>query len=159
MVTFEIAGYELVADRLYDARTHMWVELQPRCLNQPHPPCRGRVGLDPLGRETSGDVVALSLEPWGTELRRGEPFGDLEAAKFVGPLISPVTGTMSAVNANVLADPGVLNADRLGLWLVEIALEPSASAELDELLTGESALGPWFEAEVQRFRTQGAIAE
>lgn len=156
MVTFEIAGYELVADRLYDARTHMWVELQPGCHEAG---CRARVGLDPLGRETSGDVVALSLQPGGTELRRGDAFGDLEAAKFVGPLICPATGVVSAVNSDVLADPGVLNRDRVGLWLVELALEPSASAELDELLTGADVLGPWFEAEVERFRTQGAIAE
>jgi len=117
------------------------------------------VGMDPLGRETSGDVVALSLAPPGTELRRGEAFGDLEAAKFVGPLLSPVTGVVARVNDEVLAAPGLLNHDPERHWLVELDLDPSAVGELDELLTGEDALEPWFAAEVQRFRTQGAIAE
>jgi len=152
MVTIEIAGYELDPDRFYDSRTHMWVELREGDE-------RARVGIDPLGRETSGDVVALSLSAPGTQLRRGGAFGDLEAAKFVGPLISPVTGTVLSVNDEVLAQPALLNGVPARHWLVEIVLEPSAAGELGGLLTGEEDLGPWFAAEVQRFRTQGAIAE
>lgn len=150
MVTFDVAGYELYGDRLYDPATHMWVRLEGS---------RARVGLDPLGRETSGDVVALSLEPAGTRIERGRPFGDLEAAKFVGPLVSPLSGTMTAGNPDVLADPGLLNTDPATHWLVELALDPARAAELDELLQGEERVAPWFAAEVQRFRTQGAIAQ
>lgn len=152
MVTIEIAGYELDPDRLYDARTHMWVELQEAGES-------ARVGMDPLGQETSGDVVALSLAPPGAQLLRGETFGDLEAAKFVGPLISPVSGMVALVNDEVLGQPGLLNGAAGRHWLVEIALAPSARDELGELLTGADVLEPWFTAEVKRFRTQGAIAE
>jgi glycine cleavage system H protein len=152
MVTFEVAGYELVADRAYDPATHMWVELDRARRS-------ARVGLDPLGRETSGDVVALSLHAPGTAVRRGEAFGDLEAAKFVGPLSSPVSGVIAARSEAVLAEPWLLNHDAAGQWLVEIELDPAAHGELDELLTGEPALREWFAAEVERFRRQGAIAE
>lgn len=156
MLTLEVAGYRLAPHRLYDPQTHMWVELRG------HDSDRGRhawIGMDPLGRETSGDVVALSLEPCGTQLTRGDRFGDMEAAKFVGPLITPVSGVMMAVNDQVLAAPGLLNGDPMAHWLVEVALEREPSAELGELLTGPDALSMWFEAEVLRFRTQGAIAE
>lgn len=149
MLTFDVAGYELVADRRYDPDTHMWVDLDSAG--------RARIGLDPLGRETSGDVVALSLRDAGTAVRRGEPFGDLEAAKFVGPLIAPLSGTIVACNESVLSDPGVLNVDPAGSWLV--ALDGVDVAELDGMLRGESEVAPWFAAEVERFRTQGAIAE
>jgi glycine cleavage system H protein len=149
MLTFDVAGYELVADRRYDPETHMWVDLDSAG--------RALVGLDPLGRETSGDVVALSLRDAGTAVRRGEPFGDLEAAKFVGPLIAPLGGTIVACNESVLSDPGVLNVDPAGNWLV--ALDGVDVAELDGMLRGESEVAPWFAAEVERFRTQGAIAE
>lgn len=156
MLTLEIAGYALAPDWLYDPETHMWVELQG------HSSDRGRhawIGMDPLGRETSGDVVALSLEDRGKQLARGDAFGDMEAAKFVGPLISPVSGVIVAVNDELLANPGLLNEDPMAHWIVEIALEPECSAELGQLLTGAEALEPWFAAEVDRFRTQGAIAE
>lgn len=151
MVSFDVAGYELYGDRHYDPGTHMWVLLQDGG--------RARIGLDPLGRETSGDVVALSLHAPDTPVERGGPFGDLEAAKFVGPLISPVSGVIAVGNPAVLADPGLLNEDPATHWLAEIALDPAAAAELDELLLGEERVAPWFAAEVERFRTQGAIAE
>lgn len=149
MVTFDVAGYELRADRRYDPDTHMWVDVGADG--------HLRIGLDPLGRETSGDVVALSLREPGTAVRRGQPFGDLEAAKFVGPLIAPVSGTVSACNQTVLADPGLLNVDPASHWLVTV--DPLDIAELDGLLRGEAEVAPWFRAEVARFRTQGAIAE
>lgn len=151
MVTFEISGYELRADRRYDRQTHMWVELLDGG--------RARLGMDPLGSETSGDVVALSLKPDGTAIRRGESFGDLEAAKFVGPLVSPLTGMLLGANPEVLADPGLLTADPTTHWLVEVALAEDAMQELDTMLQGEAEVGPWFAAAVERYRTQGAIAE
>lgn len=150
MLTFNVAGYELVADRRYDPDTHMWVDLDGAAR-------RAFIGLDPLGRETSGDIVALSLREPGTAVRRGEPFGDLEAAKFVGPLIAPLSGTIVACNETVLSEPGVLNVDAAKHWLV--TLEVLDVAELDGMLRGESEVADWFAAEVERFRTQGAIAE
>lgn len=149
MVTFDVAGYDLVAGRRYDPDTHMWVDLTPDG--------RALIGIDPLGRETSGDVVALSLREPGTALRRGQPFGDLEAAKFVGPLIAPLSGEVVACNELVLADPGLLNSDPASNWLVTI--QPLEIAELDGMLRGEDEVAPWFAAEVERFRRQGAIAE
>jgi glycine cleavage system H protein len=149
MLTFDVAGYELVADRRYDPDTHMWVDLDSAGL--------ALIGLDPLGRETSGDVVALSLRDVGTAVERGQPFGDLEAAKFVGPLIAPLSGTIVACNETVLSEPGVLNVDPAGKWLV--AMDGVDVTQLDRMLRGESEVAPWFAAEVERFRTQGAIAE
>ncbi|UTI66881.1 glycine cleavage system protein H [Paraconexibacter antarcticus] len=147
----EIAGYELRLDRLYDPATHMWVQLQEGC--------RARIGLDPLSSETSGDVVALSLVEPGTIVAQGESVGDLEAAKFVGPLVSPVTGTVDEVNRDVLLEPALLNRDPATNWLVTVALDPSTRHELDAFLSGAEQLRPWFTVEVDRFRTQGAIAE
>lgn len=150
-MTFEVDGYELDAERFYDPKFHMWVVLLADG--------RAHIGLDPLGVETSGDVVALSLKAPATTVGRGESFGDLEAAKFVGPLICPVSGVITSANAAVLADPGLLNEDPAMHWLAEIALGPATASELDELLRGEEQVRPWFAAEVKRFRTQGAIAE
>lgn len=146
---FQVDRYTLGADRRYDPDRHLWVLLVE--------PDRARVGYDPLGRETAGDIVALSLAEPGTRVARGGELGTVEAAKFVGPLTSPLTGTVLACNEMVLFSPGLLNDDPLEHWLVEIAIEDPA--ELDELLEGETAVAAWFAAEVERFRAQGAIAE
>jgi glycine cleavage system H protein len=147
---FEVDGYRLCADRHYDAERHLWVELQPGS-------DLVRVGFDPLGRETSGDIVEVSLVDAGQRLNRGEAFGNVEAAKFVGPLQAPVSGVVRGRNAQVLNRPGSLNDDPNDAWLVE--LEMTDRGELSELLTGESRLRPWFAAEIERYRRQGAVAE
>ncbi len=146
---FQVQGYELAADRLYHEASHFWVE--------PVGPERARIGLDPLGRETSGDVIVVSFEPLGTTVAAGAPFGHIEAAKFVGPLSSPVSGTIVDHNADVLGSPGLLNEDPMRNWLVELELD--GTAQLEALLSGEQQVSEWFAAEIKRFRTQGAIAE
>ncbi len=117
-----------------------------------------RVGFDPLGRETSGDIVSLSVVPIGTAVGRGESFGDVEAAKLVGPLLSPVAGTVCAHNAEVLGDPGLVNHNPLEAWLIEVELDAGAADLTDGMFTAD-ALAAWFSAEVKRFRAKGMIAE
>ncbi|HYF28528.1 MAG TPA: hypothetical protein VD931_22500 [Baekduia sp.] len=146
----EVDGFALDPGLLYDPDTHLWVQPQDSGLL--------RVGFDPLGRETSGDVVALSFVAVGTAVDRGASFGDVEAAKLVGPLTAPVSGTVEAHNDAVLQDPMLVNLDPLGAWLVDLRPAPQAAAELARLRTGEG-LADWFSAEVKRFREQGMLAE
>lgn len=146
----EVGGYRLRSDRHYDAERHLWVELQPGTR-------LARIGFDPLGRETSGDIVEVSLGEVGAHVRRGDSFGNVEAAKFVGPLQAPVSGVVRTRNAQVLSRPGVLNEDPNASWLVEVDMVDSS--ELDLLLTGEQPLRKWFIAEIERFKQQGAVAE
>lgn len=146
----EVAGYRLDAGRYYDANSHLWVEVSVG--ND-----LARVGFDPLGRETTGDVVEVSFVAAGTAVRRGDAFGTIEAAKYVGPLEAPVSGVVADGNQEVLGRPGLLNEDPNQAWLV--AVELADKSELAQLLTGEDQLRPWFAAEVERYRRQGAVAE
>lgn len=146
---FTVAGYTLDPDLAYDPETNLWVA----ALGDG----RVRVGYDPLGAETTGDVVAIAFAAEGARLRRGEVLATVEAAKFVGPLLAPVGGVVAAANPNVLAWPGTVNADPLGIWLVE--LHDIEEGDLAALVHGEDAIGRWFAQAVERFRHQGAIAE
>jgi len=91
----------------------------------------------------------------GTELTAGLPFGQLEAAKFVGPLVSPVSGAVLAVNEAVVRDPGLAERDPYGAgWMIE------AGAELPPgLLSGRAEISEWFAAKVADYRANGVIAE
>jgi glycine cleavage system H protein len=142
---FTVAGYQLAEDRRYDPDTNLWVDPD------------GRVGYDPLGAQSTGDIVAISFVPVGTRVARGDALATVEAAKFVGPLPAPVGGTVRACNEQVLVAPGSINADPLGIWLVE--LDEIDQADLDRLLHGEEAVAPWFAAAVERFKELGALAE
>ena len=152
---FTVDGYQLAADRYYDQATHLWVETAV-----PGATVRGaaRCGFDPLGSETSGDIVAVSFEPEGTVVERGGAFGNLEAAKFVGPLVAPLSGTIRAHNPDVLAHPGRINDDPLAHWLIEI--EPArAEEELPLLLHDRDRVRAWFAHEIEHFKHQGAGAQ
>ncbi len=150
-------GYRLAAGRHYDRETHLWVETVAPKGDRRDTVESARCGFDPLGSETSGDVVAVSFESAGTRVERGEAFGSLEAAKFVGPLIAPLSGRIRAHNQEVLARPGLLNQDPLGSWLIEI--EPDRiEDELQLLLHEPEEIRAWFESEIERFQQQGMVA-
>jgi len=147
---FSVGDFALAADRHYDRESHLWVESAGAN--------RVRIGFDPLGAETSGDIVALSFEPLGSRVERGGAFGSLEAAKFVGPLVAPLSGTITAHNESVVAQPGRLNLEPMEHWLIELDLA-DGGAEMTELVHGEDEVRKWFETDLERFRSQGMIAE
>jgi glycine cleavage system H protein len=117
-----------------------------------------RIGLDALGVETSGTLAQLAFVEVGEAIKRGEAFGSLEAAKFVGPLTSPLSGRVTATNEAVVADPRLVESDPYGDgWLIELTL--SDPSELDGLVQGAEAIPAWFAAEVADYRLKGVLAE
>jgi glycine cleavage system H protein len=146
----EVAGFGVALDRAYDGTGHFWISMIG--------PDRARIGMDALGVETSGTLAQLAFLPVGDHLKRGEAFGSLEAAKFVGPLTSPLSGTVSATNDAVVADPALVERDPYGAgWLVE--LELAEPGELADLVSGSQPIRVWFEAEVEDYRMKGVLAE
>lgn len=145
----KVSGFAIALDRSYEPDTHMWVMLTE--------PGRVTIGMDPLGIETSGTLAQLSLPKPGEALTAGRSFGQLEAVKFVGPLTSPVSGTVLAANTAAAADPGLVERDPFGDgWLIEAAL--SDPAELDALLADPDEITAWYGARVKEYRLSGAIA-
>ena len=62
--------------------------------------------------------------PWwpaeGDGVTAGDAFGDVESVKAVSDLVSPVTGTVCAVNEELLDAPEKLNSDPYGAWLIKV---------------------------------------
>lgn len=147
----EVVGYNLDLDRYYDPHTDVWVLVLDAG--------RVRLGMDPLGVETSGSLAQISLLPPGTEVARGESLGSVEAEKFVGPLVAPVSGTIVGGNQAAIADPRIVHGDPLGAgWLVEMAPSDLAG-EAPLLVHGAEQVAAWFEAKVEDYRLRGVLAE
>ncbi|MHB1534251.1 MAG: glycine cleavage system protein H [Acidimicrobiales bacterium] len=145
-----VAGFSVRLDLSYDRDSHMWVESFQSG--------RLRMGLDPLEVETAGTVAALSFVDSGREIRRGEAFGSLESEKFVGPLLSPVSGLITDTNGDVVARPDAVDADPYGAWLVEVAPLDGA-LEAAALVSGPDAVRTWFTEQVREYRLKGVLAE
>ena len=93
-----------------------------------------RVGITRYATEALGDIVYVQLPDVGETVTAGSPMGELESTKSVSDLFAPVSGTVSARNEELDANPELCNSDPYGEgWIVEI--EMSDPGGLDELMT------------------------
>lgn len=89
-----------------------------------------RVGLTDFAQNSLGDIVFVNLPETGDAVTVGESFSDVESVKAVSDVFSPFSGEVSAVNEEVLDEPGKINTEPYSAWLVEI----SGITDREELL-------------------------
>ncbi len=93
-----------------------------------------RVGITHFAQDELGDVVYVDLPPPGTEVRGGQPFGEVESTKSVSDLYAPVTGTVEERNDALDDRPELVNTDPYGEgWM--IAIRPEEGERLDDLMS------------------------
>ncbi len=78
------------------------------------------VGISDFAQDALGDVVFVNLPQVGDEVVAGETFGDVESAKAVSDLISPVSGVVLEVNEELDDSPEKLNEDPYGAWIIKV---------------------------------------
>ena len=89
------------------------------------------VGISDFAQDALGDVVFVNLPEVGDETTAGEPFGDVESVKAVSDLISPVSGTVCAINEELLDAPEKLNEDPYDAWIIKVENVSETDALLD----------------------------
>lgn len=90
------------------------------------------IGITDFAADALGDIVFVELPEVGTELTRGDVFGEAESTKSVSELYAPVTGTVVEINDAVVDDPASLNSAPFGdAWLIKVEV---ADGALDGLL-------------------------
>ncbi|WP_195985696.1 glycine cleavage system protein GcvH [Clostridium sp. D33t1_170424_F3] len=80
-----------------------------------------RIGLTDFAQDQLGDLVFVNLPEEGDSVAVGESFADVESVKAVSDIYSPVTGTVAAINADLLDAPEAINQDPYGAWFIEVA--------------------------------------
>ena len=89
------------------------------------------IGISDFAQDALGDVVFVNLLGEGDEVTAGEAFGDVESVKAVSDLVSPVTGTVCAVNEDLLDEPEQLNKAPYDAWLIKVENVTDTSDMLD----------------------------
>ena len=97
---------------LYFTKSHEWV----RFIND----TTARVGISDYAQKQLGDLVFVNLPQEGDAVAAGEEFADVESVKAVSSVYCPVTGTVKAVNEELLDRPELINADAYDAWFVEV---------------------------------------
>ena len=78
------------------------------------------VGISDFAQHALGDVVFVGLPAVGDEVVAGDSFGDVESVKAVSDLVSPVSGTICAVNDELDDSPEKLNEDPYAAWIIKV---------------------------------------
>ncbi|MFD1600145.1 glycine cleavage system protein GcvH [Halobellus rarus] len=80
-----------------------------------------RIGITDFAQDELGDVVFVELPEEGESLESGTACAVVESIKAVSDIYTPVSGTVTATNDDVLDRPELLNTDPYGEgWLFEI---------------------------------------
>ena len=106
-------------------KTHEWVQFLYETTV--------RIGLTDYAQSELGDLVFINLPEAGDEVIISESFADVESVKAVSNVYSPVTGTVSEINEELLDHPELVNDTPYEAWFVEI----ENVSEQDELLSEE----------------------
>ena len=113
----------------YYSEDHEWINATP----DDAAGSKVKVGITHVAAERLGEVVFAELPAVGDTVTAGETCGEVESTKSVSDLYSPVTGTVTAVNEDVVASPETINNDPYGAgWLFEVEVE-----EVGPLLTAD----------------------
>ena len=109
---------------------------------------RVRVGFDDFSTKVFGAVGQLTLPPLGETLKQGRVGWEFARNGHEAAVLSPVTGTVLAINHNVREHPEIIAADPYHAgWL--LILEPDMpKRNLKGLFFGKESL-TWIDNEVR----------
>ena len=93
------------------SKSHEWVKTEDGVVV---------VGISDYAQDALGDLVFVNLPEVGDTVTAGEAFGDVESVKAVSDLICPVSGTVCAINEELVDSPELLNSDCYGAWIIKV---------------------------------------
>lgn len=95
-----------------------------------------RVGITDHAQSSLGDIVFLELPKIGRELKSHETFGVVESIKAVSDLYSPMNGKVAQTNSDLVSDPGKINQNAHGEWMLVIEAS-DAKSQFDGLMSSD----------------------
>jgi glycine cleavage system H protein len=114
-----------MAQELLFSKTHEWVQW----LNDEK--TEAYIGLSQYAVGSLGDIVYVSIDE--ADVSKGDTLGDIESVKAVSDLYSPVTGTVTEVNSELIDNPALINIKAETTWICKI----SNIVETEALLSKE----------------------
>lgn len=101
------------------------------------------LGITDPAQHLASHVVAITTKKVGKTLERGQSVATVESGKWVGPVPTPVTGEVIAVNDALAGEPTLVNTDPYGAgWIVRIKASVW-SVQRAELHTGTHAVAEY----------------
>ena len=94
------------------------------------------LGISHFAQDALGDIVFIDMPKLAAVVKAGQQIGEVESTKTTSTIYTPVSGTISKVNADLKDHPEVVNSDPYEKgWMVVIDL--SSASEVEKLMTAE----------------------
>ena len=127
-----IRGFEIPEGCYYWVEKHAWARLDPDGMVT--------IGITDVAQNLAKGIVNATPKDVGRTVQKGKSAGTLESGKWVGPVTSPVSGEIIAVNEAMKTTPSLINSDPYGEgWFVRIKPVDWAG-EGGALVTGDAAV-------------------
>jgi glycine cleavage system H protein len=108
----------MLPENLVFTKDHEWIRVEGDV---------GTVGITDHAQHALGDLTFVELPKPGRQLRKGDEACAIESSKAAASVYAPVSGTVVGVNADIEADPGLVNSDCYGKgWFYKIQLADAA---------------------------------
>jgi glycine cleavage system H protein len=101
------------------AKSHEWLLLEGDTAT---------IGITDYAQNSLGDIVFVELPKAGQEVQAGSTFGSVESVKAVSDLYSPVTGSVTAINAALNDAPETINKAANETWIIKVAVKSADEA-------------------------------
>ena len=99
--------------KLLYSKTHEWVKKNED--GTVH------IGLTDFAQSELGELVFVNLPEEGDTVTAEESFADVESVKAVSDVMSPVSGTIIAVNEELLDAPQLINEQPYEAWFIQVS--------------------------------------
>jgi len=127
---------------LYYSKDHLWAKIEDG---------KVRVGLTDFAQQIAGKIRFIRLRPSGVKVEQGKTLGTMETGKWVGPLVSPLSGTVIEVNGDLRMKASLVNEDPYGKGWLSVLQPTNLDEELKTLWTDLNKMKPWLEQEIAKY--------
>ena len=148
----DIEGYNM-PDDLYYHEDDTWTKVEDD---------KVRIGMSDFFQQAAGDIVYVDLPFEGDEVQQGETFGKAQSSKWIGKLVSPVSGTIEEVNYELDSDSTLINKDPYGEGWVMIVTPSDLEGETESLVHGIEAVTDLIKRHIEkaeRLKAEGGGGE
>lgn len=110
--TWRFADWFYVPDGVFIHRGHAWARPEPAGV---------AIGLDEFLHDFIGTIESVEAPPLGGRIRQGRPAFGIRAGGKSFTLRAPISGRVTGVNEQAVADPATLHTDPYGAgWLFRV---------------------------------------
>ena len=123
-----MASYQYKSNLKY-ANTHEWARRDDATVV---------VGISDAAQDMMSDIVFVELPEVGEAVAAGDAIAIVESVKAAEDIISPVSGTIAAVNEALIDTPELVNSDPYGAWFLKIEINDDAGSEFEKLMDADA---------------------